>query len=1438
MTNQARQTSPRSTSRQNAPRSRSGSVLILVVALLVLMALIGTAWISTTRTDRYAAVQHSVNTEIELLVEGVVRMAQAALGNDLFQTSGGASAYRPAPDAPPLTGAPLPPSAYRHTDSPGTDLYLASRTPTLRGVDAPPTALSGSLTANPPLWRHLSYPFTYSVTGSTPPQFDRPDSGPPLLLPPLADGTAPPNLVPGAKSDFYFAPTTMQFNGRASWPALEAWYIDRANGRDIRLTAATGPIPAADVDGDGVADAGLWKLPIGEVNGVTYFAAARIVDNGAAVNASTAWKPNTEFRDTSTTDVPGDFFTANVDLQGLLYARGMTGNAKTVYQHRQMHILNMHRFSGAPFKGAVFAQDGAITDPIEDNLSKPRAPGRSRSDYAYVSIYDQFYHQLARRLGVPGQYVLSPNRRFQALASGDASKLAYKFLMYTSEDAKYPSGIDKHLEYSIHESSGLRRTGSDPYSPAESLQWFIENFDWANAAPAARDIWSRRALLVARNSVANLAPAQNITAVLPPENWASFLPGGTDPSEPPRGSPEWDALVRKQKMPGGDLTGGRAMRKASINTADFPELWRAFWMVMAHKEAASGTTNRPPFPVAAGDLTPLGRRMFRSVIRDPRRQNNKNSPPRGTPNPGDIEELTPSQMLMLRSAIAAVNAMDIRDSDDDVTSRRIILVDDTIASKPPLYEVTVYGTEKQPFITEVYVDNNNKTIYPLATTPNPKGYIAIELHNPHSTPIDIGGWTLGIIDRRGPAAPPGPVVTGPTAPLPPANKAFPSMTIRPITGFTGFPPGTMVPATGHLVIDNYNVASGVLGAPPVDPLADAQGRPTLVFPVAPTVAPRYVHNLHEVVFDPDLPANASGELVLLRPRRADGLTINKRTAGAPAMIQRSPVFGSEGVTLPINLAEMIPVDSHDFTGYSLAPIVAPPEGATFTAWHYARRNGIGGGPGEAAWRCVYPGRWDPMHPWDGAAAATKTHRQQGVEQVVTLAPGAVGGPVPLPPTFKPAPTLGAPDLLSSYEPTSIPAGYNPFAPIQLNNNFGGPNKVTASVNHFPFGGFARNGDILQVPYIGAYRIRFCDPGTLDRHPMASRTDKSYAGQFVELNAVTMDCALADDYDGDFGAPGPSDMVEQVGRFCPLSAMAPFPPAADHYRWTSDLFDYLTVQSPADDYGPNVGPNDYRSDYGTTAADAPPPNSTSPYGAKVAPSPNSPSGYAYTSLAAPAPALNAPSTSTPAAPNRGNEDLVPVEGLVNINTASWRVLAALPMIVNPSTGAIDEAENTALAKAIVNYRDGNLADASSPPPAGPFQSLFDLNKVREFATGNSLRNNSRYHLIQLGGNAAAQEAAWTAFDPNRNQGDLSGTTATTGDGISRDFEARFLMMNRISNLVTTRSDSYTVYLLVQGWRGVGTRNPELVVQRRRAFIADRSGVTPGNREVPAQFFYND
>ena len=65
----------------------------------------------------------------------------------------------------------------------------------------------------------------------------------------------------------------------------------------------------------------------------------------------------------------------------------------------------------------------------------------------------------------------------------------------------------------------------------------------------------------------------------------------------------------------------------------------------------------------------------------------------------------------------------------------------------------------------------------------------------------------------------------------------------------------------------------------------------------------------------------------------------------------------------------------------------------------------------------------------------------------------------------------------------------------------------------------------------------------------------------------------------------------------------------------------------------------------------------------------------------------------------------------------------------------------------------------------------------------------------------------------------------------DFKTKFTMMDRASNLITTRSDSFTAYILLQGWRDAETPGATLAVQRRAAFLIDRSGITPANVSSP-------
>src|SRR5438552_16748738 len=94
--------------------ARPGSVLILVVALLVLLALIGTAWMSSVRIERYASNQNIQNTEIDLLVDGVKNIAISTLVDDIDR--GGV--FRPYDSSAAATN---PPPTYINCDWPQID---------------------------------------------------------------------------------------------------------------------------------------------------------------------------------------------------------------------------------------------------------------------------------------------------------------------------------------------------------------------------------------------------------------------------------------------------------------------------------------------------------------------------------------------------------------------------------------------------------------------------------------------------------------------------------------------------------------------------------------------------------------------------------------------------------------------------------------------------------------------------------------------------------------------------------------------------------------------------------------------------------------------------------------------------------------------------------------------------------------------------------------------------------------------------------------------------------------------------------------------------------------------------------------------------------------------------------------------------------------------
>ena len=541
-----------------------------------------------------------------------------------------------------------------------------------------------------------------------------------------------------------------------------------------------------------------------------------------------------------------------------------------------------------------------------------------------------------------------------------------------------------------------------------------------------------------------------------------------------------------------------------------------------------------------------------------------------------------------------------------------------------------------------------------------------------------------------------------------------------------------------------------------------------------------------------------GELVLLRPRRADG--------ELSASTDPLNTF-DEGKPAHPNLYDMVPVDSYDFTGLSVGTSPTP------NAWSYIRFKG--GLDASSVWfRQIYPGRYFAEPAPAPREGRTGTRRRTIGTDVETInAPSTNSDPTTV--TTWIAPPQFGQDVTPTSPAPAICSYINNFPPIQVYNVYriGGtsstvqghwPNptiypaipdadfRVTPAISanpQAPYGTFARNGDLLDIPFIGAYRIT-----------LASQANTPTS--FVELNSLPRDSSMADATYTDAAHRS----VENVGRFCPLGSKA-VPGTPDYYSWASNLFSYLTVQSPSDAFLPNFDAdiNDVttpRFEYEATNPDMPPAYKYPP--ASTASNPAAPPSVVL--------------TADPTAANQLDQGAVGVEGLVNINTASWKVLSMLPMITKNELGSLS-TDNETLAKMIVTWRMKN----------GPFMSIFDLNKVTDPSNSASGFQTALTHLnIAAGGGTGGVNTTNGLLTPPDQQ--FPGATPISNanllgvsSGVAEDYQSDFAMLSRISNLITTRSDTFTVYVEVQGWANAGTSAAKPIITRRYAYIADRSEI---------------
>jgi hypothetical protein len=1258
--------------------------------------------------------------------------------------------------------------------------------------------------------------------------------------------------------------------GDGSIKSCPAFVVNPPNPKLFCADGSPATLPivvlAADADGDGIADSGLIRLGGGQVEGATYYGAVRIIDNAAALNVSTAMGMNLWPAPGKT--VPGDLFPSNMDLPSLI-----TGD--------DLSQLNSYRFNN---------NMGNFATAIDDT-------GVAHTDFAFGTPSEALWTQLGSRIGNPGYIANSgasgSTAKYQALPITEQMNLAYHFcLSNPAVVASSPALLEKYLPNSVLGP----RSNRVPYSPAELGTWFVDQFYYN---PGVRDSadgtkismnenTGLRSCLVVRNPVSNFVPSlfNDRGFYGSPVNGAGDYAFGdrvqfTDPYiNQVRGFVciQPHAIGSQAPMNGNAYNNAywAAMpwashpTKINANTGTFGQLWTAYWSVMQDSPDANG--NYPGGTVAQVDTDPGSNpptnnltHQFRSPIRS-----------------ADAPALTRSQVIQLRSALAAVNTIDMRDGDTDITSRTIALTD---AGGHSLY-ANVYGAERQPYFTSLLIDYE-------PTNSNPDApYVVVELYNPQPVPIRMTGWKLAALVRSN-----GRITLKEVSDL--------TTTLQSYTTGRGMGGNATLSCPGDVILPGERIV--LQNDPGLQP-------PNIKADWASNKVTSYVN---KSTAGANLDAAVGNELVLLRPR-------------VTPMTSASAVIGVN--TMPENtydehnLIDLVPLDNLDLAGVGPSN-VQPPVSQRF---RYSRANKLwadippqlnssypSGFPGTA-WHCVYPGPYN----FGSANSAGFPYHHAGLVQVLATdnrdpAPPALadngnfGRPIG---AFQgaPAPTTGnvaMPNgtMLSAdatYETRALKiacldqAGPNRSYTEATTGGApnGGVTPASGGAMGFPLGGFPRRGDLLEIPFIGSYVI-------------STTPDPSARGAVVyEMNGITTDSVLAQfqspaantpitsAYDRDtiyanfFYRPPPppnrsdpyyqmySDMLfhnEQIGHFCPMSvnnlpgvtgsdftddptdSNYPQYTKAWTYHWAKRIFDYLDVFTPQDAYLPNVDP-------AVTSA-----------GLSGDPSSH---GSSVKYPGATATPLPVPISSSPFLPVKqlsgqalvqqlqGMQDTASSEGQININTAEWRVLSAIPFYT-PDIDPVYGYDNAQMAAAICQWRDSSNSNTKNPYAGyGPYRSIFDIMNISG-GLGYTAMSTTIWAIDQeiwglgpvyFGGD----QFGLTTFSPgeaNNEDGNLSpfaptysGIRTSLGrqtpvysppsasghpvpnplwtecdftDHVLGDVKSRFLGFTRISNLITTRSDSFTVYAQVQAWQNIGTPTPTLVASKRAAMLFDRSQVKP-------------
>jgi hypothetical protein len=1375
-------------------RARPGSVLILVVALLVLLALMGTAYMASARLERQQAAASGGQ---RMLLEAVETYAKQYL--DKIQAAIAA-------DSGNLVTCP--------SDGSVATTFLANRSagllPELTGPG------QSTLFPNTPVWPVISRDATQQFESPYNPTANNNNPNPPLFtygVSPGANGyAAPTNLAiqyTNPDADPSLAGQTRVY------PAFRVIVPNIANNDPTHYAPIPGgPYLAGDATGMGVADCALVRLTASPVQGVDFYAGARVIDNGAAFNLNTAWSPTMDLDPNKNCY---NFFPTDLDLLGMMNStyNSSNYNYQTPTAAPEMAAIDLRRFvQGLGWNSVLDDKGTAHNDLQKFNdaevawMHYGRRPSYptfgSRFGDLNAGVYSRAFADADTTVGLAWRGGLvnmdSPlckiDDQMQKMSAGAAPNAPPIF-----QDSIFMGAAN----CVSNAGNRFRSFAANNVGYWYDWYWNVENVSGAGPVQFPIATASISASLGMGTAVYNSGqmPFRPTRGLVVGANPVANLCRMIDPATLPQ-SVVAAAASPAQIIPPVDLA---HPHKAGLNTSDFPELWRAFINVMGATGLINTQTGLAAFRVpgnAPDDHSgnALNGSICRNVIREPSSGSTRST---NLVSPIDTAVLRMNQenVLALRAALAAVNVLTLRSSQGTTAGTNYFIPNPVRAAislqlsggnNAGPVQVLVYGVTAHPFITEVYCNNDATKHSEDSDHVNAKGIVVLKLYNPYPFDINLNDYQFAVVNRK-------------------PGGTYPNMPLKLLAPLK-LGNSAVIGANSIRLVSNYDPASTGVAESTHWPPATGLAAPPNDLITAP--------DLWKVIDDggAGVGAEPGGELVLLR----------------------TLIGGNQNNQ---NIKPEVPVDSYDFTGFTQANTPLGGKQTEAHGWHYVRTSGLGQTKQERQnrWKWVFAGEYNAQLGNNGSFAPRLTATE--VEDKWDPNAGSDAEP-----------WVSSPNASMKFD-SAIATGTNArasgatdFNGIELCNvDMGGFNKAPVNGNKhmYPFGAFARVGDVVHAPFIGSYVIlKTPDPNA------TGQTPTNIATALTEINPVTMDTCVADDGDQS------DDANEQVGRFVPVRGGQnvddyflygyygvnqspnpdpnPLPKLPAHggtstfelanntrfawrYRFAVGVLDQFTVVSnPENDYYPNVHPFSW--------------------GGSVPPFPVS-------QLQINAPANNNQGTANNAS---GGAPELATEGLININSASWRVLAAMEMIprAQDSSGAL----NAQLAQLIVRYRDvddgiarkvqdpNNANNLVNGPPQGhgPFRSLMELNQVFDpTAPANKPRTfqNALGLLPQQADTTDPTLYDWGNYAPGpvnfNNNGKLKDPQLDNKP--YTNFLPATLMVSRISNLVTTRSDSFTVYVVVQGWRNANSQHPELVLQKRLAMVVDRSalGVNAGSQQ---------